>query len=117
MAAQINRNTEAKNMIREIDRNEIPECVSVIRDSFMTVADMLGFTAENAPRFTAFAISDDRLYDRFDHGQGEMIAYCLDNGKIIGYYSLLWQENNQCELNNLCVLPARSEERRVGKEC
>ena len=25
--------------------------------------------------------------------------------KIIGYYSLELQDNNQCELNNLCVLP------------
>ena len=42
-------------MIRQITREEIPECVSVIRRSFQTVADALGFTAENAPRFTAFA--------------------------------------------------------------
>lgn len=25
--------------------------------------------------------------------------------EIIGYYSLELQDNNQCELNNLCVLP------------
>ncbi len=31
-------------MICEITRKEIPECVEVIRDSFMTVADALGFT-------------------------------------------------------------------------
>lgn len=30
----------------------------------------------------------------------------VDDGAIIGYYSLLLQENNQCELNNLCVIPA-----------
>ena len=33
-----------------------------------------------------------------------MFAYC-DAGKIIGYYSLALQDNNECELNNLCVLP------------
>ena len=33
-----------------------------------------------------------------------MYAY-RDNGTIVGYYSLLLQENNQCELNHLCVLP------------
>lgn len=33
-----------------------------------------------------------------------MFAY-YDNGKIIGYYSLSSQDNNECELNNLCVLP------------
>ena len=35
-----------------------------------------------------------------------MIAYYLESGEIAGYYSLLLQENHQCELNNLCVLPA-----------
>lgn len=33
-----------------------------------------------------------------------MFAY-YDDGKIIGYYSLALQDNNECELNNLCVLP------------
>ena len=92
-------------MIREIDRNDIPECVSVIKDSFMTVADDFGFTYENAPRFTAFAISDDRLYYQLDNEHRIMIAYYLDNRKIVGYYSLLLQEDDQCELSNLSVLP------------
>ena len=92
-------------MIREIDREDVSQCVCVIRESFMTVADDLGFTYENAPRFTAFAISDDRLYYQLDNENRIMAAYYLDNGKIIGYYSLLMQENGQCELNNLSVLP------------
>ena len=97
-------------MIKEIDRSDIPNCVSVIKDSFMTVADEFGFTSENvtsenAPRFTAFAISDDRLYYQLDNEHRIMVAYCLDN-KVVGYYSLLLQEDNQCELNNLSVLPA-----------
>lgn len=29
-----------------------------------------------------------------------------DNDVIVGYYSLLLQENSECELSNLCVLPA-----------
>ena len=92
-------------MIKEIDRRDISECVSVIKDSFMTVADDFGFTCENAPRFTAFAISNDRLYYQLDNEHRIMIAYYLDNRKIVGYYSLLMQEDNQCELNNLSVLP------------
>ena len=70
----------------------------------MTVADEFGFTAENAPRFTAFAISEDRIRYQLENEQRLMIAY-YDIGKIIGYYSLLIQDNGQCELNNLCVLP------------
>lgn len=41
-------------MIREINRSEIPECVALIRESFLTVANEFNFTQANAPRFTAF---------------------------------------------------------------
>ena len=48
-------------MIREIRREDIPECVRVIRRSFQSVADEFGFTPENAPRFVAFATDENRL--------------------------------------------------------
>lgn len=92
-------------MIKEIDRNEIAECVKVIRESFATVADEFGFTAENAPRFTAFATTKERLEWHLNGEHRPMYAY-YDNGNIVGYYSLLLQENNEYELNNLCVKPA-----------
>lgn len=91
-------------MIQEIKRDEIPECVKVIKASFMTVAQELGFTPENAPRFTAYATTDERLFYQFDHEKRPMYAY-YQEGKIVGYYSLLMQENNECELNNISVLP------------
>ncbi len=91
-------------MIKEIQQNELSECVNVIRVSFKTVADELGFTAENAPRFTAFATTEERLNWHFFGEKRPMYAY-YDEGKIVGYYSLLLQENNECELNNVCVLP------------
>ena len=92
-------------MIKEIGANDIAECVKVIRESFSTVADEFGFTAENAPRFTAFATTVERLEWQFTNEHRPMYAY-FDNGKIVGYYSLLVQENNECELNNVSVLPA-----------
>ena len=49
-------------MIKAIKREDIPECVEVIKKSFMTVADELGFTEQNAPRFTAFATTEQRLF-------------------------------------------------------
>ena len=49
-------------MIKEVQQNELVECVKVICESFKTVADELGFTAENAPRFTAF-VSDGTLWE------------------------------------------------------
>ena len=34
-------------MIREVHREDIPACVNLIKQSFKTVADELGFTEEN----------------------------------------------------------------------
>ena len=91
-------------MVREIKETEVKECVEVIRRSFQTVADEFGFTRENAPRFTAFAISDERLYWHMDQEHRPMFV-AEEGGVLCGYYSLLIQENGECELNNLAVLP------------
>ena len=91
-------------MIREMERNDISACVNVIRAAFATVADEFGITAENAPRFTAFATDKMRLEWHFLHEKRPMFVYMLD-GQIVGYYSLLMQDSNECELNNLSVLP------------
>ena len=106
-------------MIREITKEEIRESVRVITESFMTVADELGFTAENAPRFTAFATTEDRLMYQMDIEKRPMYGFFSDeesddgsgdnagsgSGKMLGYYSLAKQSDTEWELNNLCVLP------------
>ena len=91
-------------MIKEITKQDIPECVNVIRTSFLTVADALGFNSDNAPRFTAFATTEERLMWQLENEHRPMYGY-YENGRIIGYYSLALQEDHECELNNLCVLP------------
>ncbi len=91
-------------MIRPVKHNDIKECVVVIKESFLTVANEFGFTPDNAPRFTAFATTDQRLSWQLSNEKRPMFAFVL-NGNIVGYYSLLLQENYECELNNLCVLP------------
>lgn len=91
-------------MIEKIQEKDLAQCVQVIKESFLTVAGELGFTAENAPRFTAFATTEDRLRYQLENEQRLMYGYCED-GKIIGYYSLLQQDKDTCELNNLSVLP------------
>ncbi len=101
-------------MIKEIGKNEIAECVNVIRESFRTVAEEFGFTVENAPRFTAFATTEERLEWHLNGEHRPMYAF-YDNGRIVGYYSLLLQDNHQCELNNLCVLPTYRH-RGIGEE-
>ena len=91
-------------MIREVKREDVPVCVDIIRKSFKTVADEFGFTVDNAPRFTAFATTEDRLYWQMDNEPRLMFVY-EQEGVLCGYYSLLMQDNNECELNNLSVLP------------
>lgn len=56
---------EASRLIKKIEKKDIPECVKVIRESFHTVAEEFGFTVENAPGFTAFATTEERLVKQF----------------------------------------------------
>lgn len=91
-------------MIKAVDKKDIAECVKVIRESFFTIADEFGITIENVPRFTAFAISEENLIGQLIVEGRPMYAY-WKNGDIVGYYSLLLEDNNSCELNNLCVSP------------
>lgn len=92
-------------MIKRVEEQDIAECVKVIKESFATVAKEFGFTVENAPRFTAFATTEDRLKHQLLEENRPMYAF-YDNENIVGYYSLLVQDNNECELNNLSVIPA-----------
>ena len=92
-------------MIKQVNEKDLAECVKVIKESFATVANEFGFTADNSPRFTAFATTEDRLKWHLLDEHRPMYAFC-DKGLIVGYYSLLIQDNKECELNNLCVIPA-----------
>ena len=91
-------------MIREIRREEIPECVRVIRRSHMTVADEFGFTPENAPRYVAFATDENRVTWQMDH-EHRLMFLDEEGGVICGFYSLLLQPDSECELGSLSVLP------------
>lgn len=91
-------------MIREIEKSDIPECAAVIKDSFMTVAGAFGFTAENASGFTAFATNEEKILHWMNEQHRPMYGY-FENDKLIGYYNLLVEENSECELGSLCVLP------------
>lgn len=100
-------------MIQQIKREDIPECVQVIQKSFLTVAEEFGFTQENAPRFTAFAVSEERLSWQYEQGR-PMFAY-REEGEIFGYFSLELKAEGECELNNLCVLPEHRH-KRIGEQ-
>ena len=91
-------------MIRKAEQADLPECAGVIRKSFQTVADEFGFTPENAPRFTAFAVTEDLLAWHM-YGEHRLMYVDEEGGVIRGYYSLRLQGNGECELGNLSVLP------------
>ena len=91
-------------MIREVKQEEIPECVRVIRESHQTVADEFGFTRENAPGYVAFATDANRLIRHMDL-EHRLMFLDEEGGLVRGYYSLLLEENGECELGNLSVLP------------
>ncbi len=91
-------------MIREVKRDELSACAELIRKSFQTVADEFGFTEENAPRFTAFATTEERLKWHMD-GEHRLMYLDEEDGRICGYYSLLIRDSGECELGNLSVLP------------
>ena len=90
-------------MIRKLDENDFNEAVSVICNSFMTVAHEFNITKENAPAFTAFATDENKLRMWMYEQNRPMYGY-FDNGKMVGYYNLMIIEN-ECELGSLSVLP------------
>jgi len=92
---------EVIKMIRQIERDEIKVCVQVIRKSFGTVAHEFTLTKENCPGNASF-MRVDKLYKQYDGGRS-MFAY-LDNGIIVGYFSLSKNDGGSYELNNLAVL-------------
>ena len=91
-------------MIRSVERADLPACADVIRRSFQTVADEFGFTEANAPRFTAFATTEERLAWQL-YAEHRLMFAEEENGVIRGYYSLKPGSDGTCELGSLSVLP------------
>ena len=91
-------------MIRRVEDVDIPECVRVIKESFLTVAKDFGIDQKNAPSYVAFATTEEKLLYQLHEEVRHMFAYFNEDNKVIGYYSLRIQEDYECELNNLCVL-------------
>ena len=91
-------------MIRAITKEDIPECVNVIRTSFLTVAEEFDITPENSPHFTAFATNEAKVLFWMDEQHRPMYGY-FEDGKMAGYYNLALPSEGECELGSLCVLP------------
>ncbi len=92
-------------MIRQANRADLAACARVIRASFQTVADTFGLTEKNAPRFTAFALTENELAFQMEK-EARLMYLDEEDGEICGFFSLLLCGRGTCELSSLSVLPA-----------
>lgn len=92
----------ADPIIREVNKNDLNECLEVIHKSFSTVAEQFGLTRENCPKHTSF-IPICFLETQMNWGW-HMFALCSGE-RIVGYMSLSKGDDNTFELHNLAVLP------------
>lgn len=108
-----NEEKEEESMIREISKKDIPDVVRVIRASFQTVADEFGFTPENAPRFSAFATTENRVKTWMIDQNRPMYGY-FEEDRLVGFYNLYLVDDG-CELGSLSVL-LEYRHRGIGKK-
>lgn len=91
--------------IRSVEQRELFYCATLIQNAYLTVAWDLGLTEENAPAFPAFFMCPEQLLERCNTQETVMFVYEIDR-KMIGFYSLTFQEGGECRLQDLSVLPA-----------
>lgn len=106
------RKTAIIDMIIKANLNDMQSCSDVIKESFVPVAVKFNITEENAPNYVAFSTTPEKLKNQYFGGR-EMYVYVLDK-RIVGFFSLSYSDNN-CEINNLCVLP-KHQHSGIGRE-
>ena len=100
-------------MIRQLESSEFPQASEVIRASFATVANDLGLTEENCPRYVGFVTTAERLQTQLDWGW--RIYGLFEDEQIIGYVSISKVSadsdtvtvDGAYEIHNLAVIPER----------
>lgn len=88
--------------IHEVAQDELRECLSVVHQSFATVAEEFGLTRENCPKHTSFI---PLAFLETQMGWGWHMYGLYIGEKIIGYMSLSKESEDVFELHNLAVLP------------
>ena len=98
-------------MIRQLDQTEFALAVEVIRASFLTVANDLGLTEENCPKYVGFVTTAERLQTQLSWGW--WMYGLFEDGQLIGYVSISKVSadgdtdavDRAYEIHNLAVLP------------
>ncbi len=89
-------------VIRDIQDSDFDKCVSVIRTSFLTVAEEFGLTEENCATNGAF-IKRERLVYEKENGTLMFVACLFD--EVIGFIGIKSKDNHIFEIEKLGVLP------------
>lgn len=89
-------------MIRQLKYSDLKSCLSVIHESFATVAKEYNLTEQNCPNHTSL-IKLEKLQNQYKKGTRMFGYFCDDN--IVGYVSLTKIDNFTYELNHLAVVP------------
>lgn len=89
-------------LIFEVNREDIPECAEIIRRSFITVAEEMGLTKENAPTNPAF-IEDSKLMEGLN--AGIKMFGIKNSGRLVGFMALEKNDDTTYYLEKLAVLP------------
>ena len=88
--------------IHQIELDELNAALSVIQNSFATVAAEFHLTEENCPGHTAF-ITLEKLQRRYAFG--DCMYLCTIDSVPVGFYSLKQIDSEAWELDHLSVLP------------
>ena len=88
--------------VRPVTEEKLESCLSLIHQSFATVAREFGLTKENCPTHTSF-LPRERFRRAWEEQQ---IMGCLElEGKSVGFVSLKNEGEGTFELKHLAVLP------------
>jgi diamine N-acetyltransferase len=91
-----------KREIRIITDELLEPSVDLIRRSFATVAAEMGFTEQNAPRYTAFITKERLEENRQQHG---IFWGLYIGGKEAGFVAVIKENDGKYSMKRLAVLP------------
>ena len=91
------------NMLKQLDPSDFSLAAEVIRASFATVANDLGLTEENCPKYVGFVTTAERLQTH--HNWGWWMYGLYENEHLVGYASISKEADGAYEIHNLAILP------------
>ena len=90
-------------MIKAVERDELENCLSIIRNGFETVAAEFGLTSENCPNRGAA----DLLYETLECEflRGDLMFVLIADHEYVGFVSVAKKSDAEYKIRYLVVLP------------